>query len=236
VTPFRITDTRTGSGQPNAGMTPSAAATLPVQSHRARHRTCRSIGGGAQRDRVDPTALRVPDCLPRGGDPDADGLQPQLHARRYSGEPRHCTAEFYGGVSIFNHAGSTNVVVDVEGYYTSTPSPMAAVSTTRSPRCVLLAPSSTVPWSRRTRSVPVTVTGTLTGVPANATAVVANVTASFGTNPSFLTVYPAGATMPLASNLNFGANQVVPNRVTVGVGTVGQNRGLQPLRYGERRR
>ena len=31
VTPFRITDTRTGSGQPNAGMTPSAAATLPVQ-------------------------------------------------------------------------------------------------------------------------------------------------------------------------------------------------------------
>ena len=27
-----------------------------------------------------------------------------------------------GMVSIFNHAGSTNVVVDVDGYYTSTPS------------------------------------------------------------------------------------------------------------------
>jgi len=27
-----------------------------------------------------------------------------------------------GKVSIYNHAGSTNVVVDVDGYYTSTPS------------------------------------------------------------------------------------------------------------------
>src|ERR1039458_8341818 len=27
-----------------------------------------------------------------------------------------------GMVSIFNHAGNTNVVVDVDGYYTSTPS------------------------------------------------------------------------------------------------------------------
>jgi hypothetical protein len=127
-----------------------------------------------------------------------------------------------GGVSIFNHAGSTNVVVDVEGYYTSTPSangsglynaisPVRALGTLQHGAVVAA-----------NTSVPVTVTGTLTGVPANATAVVANVTASFGTNPSFLTVYPAGATMPLASNLNFGANQVVPNRVTVGVGTVGQ--------------
>ena len=86
---------------------------------------------------------------------------------------------------------------------------------------MFLAPSARRPVAANT-SVPVTVTGTLTGVPATATAVVANVTAAFGTASSFLTVYPAGVTMPTASNLNFVADQVVANRVTVGVGTGGQ--------------
>jgi hypothetical protein len=38
----------------------------------------------------------------------------------------------------------------------------------------------------------------------------------------FLTVWPAGGTRPLASNLNWAAGQVVPNLVVVGVGTNGQ--------------
>ena len=52
-----------------------------------------------------------------------------------------------------------------------------------------------------------------------------NVTAASATTPSFLTVYPAGVTMPTASNLNFGiqaTNVASANRVTVGVGTAGQ--------------
>jgi hypothetical protein len=74
-------------------------------------------------------------------------------------------------------------------------------------------------------SSPVTVAGTAAadGVPANATAVVTNVTAAHGTQASFLTVYPAGVpAMPTASNVNFTAGQAVANRVTVGVGTGGQ--------------
>ncbi|MHB8323068.1 MAG: CHAP domain-containing protein [Candidatus Dormibacteria bacterium] len=66
---------------------------------------------------------------------------------------------------------------------------------------------------------------TVTGgsVPADATAVVLNVTVT-DTNlaPSYLTVYPAGGALPLASNLNWVPRQTVPNLIVVPVGTNGQ--------------
>ena len=95
-----------------------------------------------------------------------------------------------GMVSIYNHAGNTDVVVDVEGYYTSTPLSNASglynsLSPVRALGCissgVAIGPNS----SQRSQW-----TGTATGVPANASAVVANVTAAQGTKASFLTVYP----------------------------------------------
>ncbi|MEY2581905.1 MAG: hypothetical protein QOE09_1754 [Ilumatobacteraceae bacterium] len=65
------------------------------------------------------------------------------------------------------------------------------------------------------------VTGVV-GVPANATAVVMNVTVDATTGSSFLTVFPAGTTRPLASNLNWVAGTTIPNLVTVKVGAAGQ--------------
>jgi hypothetical protein len=60
-------------------------------------------------------------------------------------------------------------------------------------------------------------------VPVDATGVVMNVTAVAPTQPSFLTVFPAGVTRPLASNLNFVAGQApTPNAVTVDVPASGQ--------------
>jgi len=52
--------------------------------------------------------------------------------------------------------------------------------------------------------------------------VVLNATVTNTTTPSFLTVYPTGASRPLASNLNWIGGQTVPNRVVVKVGTGGQ--------------
>jgi hypothetical protein len=49
-----------------------------------------------------------------------------------------------------------------------------------------------------------------------------NVTATSTTAAGFFTVYPAGATLPLASNLNWTAGVTVPNRVIVRVGTGGK--------------
>ena len=62
-------------------------------------------------------------------------------------------------------------------------------------------------------------------IPGTATAVVLNVTATDPTQPSFLTVYPAGVTRPTASNLNFLPNQTVPNLVEVGIGQTGSTAG-----------
>ncbi len=59
------------------------------------------------------------------------------------------------------------------------------------------------------------------GVPADALAVVLNVTVVDPTGPGFVTAYPAGATVPATSNINYTAGQVVPNLVEVGTGTNG---------------
>jgi hypothetical protein len=55
-------------------------------------------------------------------------------------------------------------------------------------------------------------------VPAQASAVVINATATEGTAGSFVTVWPEGATRPKTSNLNWSPGQTVGNLVTVGVG------------------
>ncbi|MEY2445499.1 MAG: hypothetical protein QOE00_2079 [Ilumatobacteraceae bacterium] len=65
------------------------------------------------------------------------------------------------------------------------------------------------------------VTG-VAGVPGNATAVVMNVTVDKPSGSSFLTVFPAGAARPTASNLNWSAGTTIPNLVTVKIGVGGQ--------------
>jgi hypothetical protein len=51
------------------------------------------------------------------------------------------------------------------------------------------------------------------GVPADATAVVLNVTVSEPTIAGFATVYPCGSTFPTASNLNYVPGSTIPNLV-----------------------
>ena len=54
-------------------------------------------------------------------------------------------------------------------------------------------------------------------VPSTASAIVVNVTAVNPTNAGFLTVYPTGATLPTAANIDFTKGQTVGNEVTVGL-------------------
>jgi hypothetical protein len=51
--------------------------------------------------------------------------------------------------------------------------------------------------------------------------VLTNVTVANPTQLSYLTVYPAGESPPLASNLNFTAGEVVPNLVAAELGSNG---------------
>jgi hypothetical protein len=129
-----------------------------------------------------------------------------------------------GTVEIYNYTGSTDVLVDVEGYYASTVTTSGLYNPLSPYRALgTLAIGQAI---AQDASQAVTVTGTASGVPSSATAVVVNVTAADATASSFLTVYPAGvSTLPQASNLNFGAQaplQAIANRVTVGVGAGGQ--------------
>ncbi|MCB0994089.1 MAG: fibronectin type III domain-containing protein [Acidimicrobiales bacterium] len=71
-----------------------------------------------------------------------------------------------------------------------------------------------------TTSIDVAIGG-VGGVPANATAVVLNVTAAAPSAKGFLTVWPTGAPRPLASSVNFAAGQNTPNLVTVPIGADG---------------
>jgi chitodextrinase len=59
---------------------------------------------------------------------------------------------------------------------------------------------------------------TIPNLPSGTTAVALNVTVTNPTADSYLTVYPAGGTRPVASNLNFERGQTIPNMVLVPVG------------------
>jgi hypothetical protein len=65
-----------------------------------------------------------------------------------------------------------------------------------------------------------TMTGSC-GVPQNATAVSVNVTVAGPTAPGYLTIFPAGAPLPLASMLNYGSGQIRANNAIVPIGTGG---------------
>jgi hypothetical protein len=60
------------------------------------------------------------------------------------------------------------------------------------------------------------------GVPADATALVYNLTVTGPTASSYLTVYPAGTTRPAVSNINFTAGQTLANSGTTKLGTSGR--------------
>ena len=81
----------------------------------------------------------------------------------------------------------------------------------------------TTPWAGGTsRDVVIGGFGT---IPADAAAVVLNVTVTNTTGSSFLTLWPAGTTRPTASSLNWTPGVTIPNAVTVKLGTGGVNAG-----------
>jgi hypothetical protein len=151
-----------------------------------------------------------------------------------------CCTEGYGGeITIDNWQGSTDVIVDVQGYYTSNytltgvvnspgsdivnngglyyPLAPSRVADTRSnsgyqDQNETLGPQSQINFFAGDEP-------NLPGgiVPVNTTAVVLNVTAINPTAASYLTVWGTGSTQPFTSNLNFPAGTTIANRVIVPV-------------------
>ncbi len=131
-----------------------------------------------------------------------------------------------GKASLYNNAGTVHVVADVQGWFTGNTAAPGSTYVPLTPARVLdtrdgtgqsasgqLGPGATIDLK---------VTG-VGGVPATGVEAVAlNVTTTGATgSESFLTVWPAGTSRPLASHLNFAADQDVPNLVIARVGTDG---------------
>jgi hypothetical protein len=211
VTPARITDTRAGSGQPNAGKTIGAGQSLTVQVTGA---------GGVPATGVSAVVLNVTEAdntaggfltaYPQGTTaPIASNLNflsGQIVANRVI-----VPVSASGQINILNHAGNTDVVVDANGYFSdSTGSPSAGslfnpvpparvVDTRNNPNPIGPAGNLTVPIAGSN------------GIPATGTtAAVLNITEPFNTSGGFLTVSPT-APAPLASDVNFVPGLIVAN-------------------------
>jgi alpha-tubulin suppressor-like RCC1 family protein len=129
-------------------------------------------------------------------------------------------------VSLYNEAGDTQLIVDVVGWFSAggsyqamTPARIAdfrgggATVDNQFRGDAVLAPGE---------SRPIKIAGRA-GVPAAAVAaVVLNVTITEPTAASFISVWPAGAARPNASNVNVRAGQTVANAVVVKVGANGE--------------
>jgi hypothetical protein len=113
-----------------------------------------------------------------------------------------------------------DVIVDVLGSFGPYGGRVTAITPERIVDSRSGVGTAAAPWGQgEVRTVAVAGRGS---VPANATAVIANVTATNTTSWGFLSAWPAGAPQPASSNLNFLAGQSVPNLVMLKLGAGGQ--------------
>jgi hypothetical protein len=125
-----------------------------------------------------------------------------------------------GDISFFNNAGSVQLLADIVGYFREgdsvglLPLVPARLLDTRDGtggRLGALGPGE---------SIDLLVAGQ-GGVSATPEAVALNVTVTGPTAGSYLTVWPSGEPMPLASSVNMAPGQTVPNMVLARVGSNG---------------
>jgi hypothetical protein len=129
-----------------------------------------------------------------------------------------------GTVCLFASA-ATHLIVDVTGYFATTnvlvplgaPARLLETRTGLSTVDGLFNGTGLRPDQG---TIQLTVNGRA-GIPANASAVVLNVTVDQVQGSGFLTVYPTGEGRPLASNLNYVRGQTVPNAVIARLGAGG---------------
>ena len=129
-----------------------------------------------------------------------------------------------GTVCLFN-SGATHLVVDIAGYFVdrSVVVPLgepARLLDTRAGGNTIDGAFSGTGLRPSTGTIQLSVSGRA-GIPADASAVVLNVTVDQAQGDGFITVYPTGVDRPNASNLNYLVDQTVPNAVITRLGSGG---------------
>ena len=217
VAPSRICDTRNnGNSTQCVGKTLAAGGTLKV---RVTGNGGVPAGATAVVANVTATGATAQSFLTAYPDGSTRPLASNLNFSAGQSVPNLVTVPLSSGgaLDLYNALGSVNALVDVDGYY-GPGSGEGFTSLAPSRICDTRNNGNSTQCVNQTLSaggtLKVQVTGN-GGVPAGATAVVANVTATGPTAASFLTAYANGAPRPLASNLNFTTGETVPNRVIV---------------------
>ena len=126
-----------------------------------------------------------------------------------------------GRVSIFNHAGSAHVIVDVMGFYATSEGPAGSRFHALNPSRYFDTRATNTPFlQNQTRGFKVTGRN---GVPdAGVTAVAMNVTVADSTLGGYVTVFPGDVGAPPGtSNVNFLPGMTIPNQVIVRVPSSG---------------
>ena len=207
LTPERVLDTRDALGAPAGPVGPGGVVLLDVAGRGG----VPNVGAGSVILNVtvtEPTAASFVTVWPSGDpQPGTSALnmlpgqtRPNLVISRIGAD---------GKVALANEHGTTHLIADVVGWIPSG-SGYTGITPTRE-------------LDTRSNGGPLGVGGTrrldLSGrVPANASAVVLNVTITQPTAPTFITVWPAGVDRPGTSNLNAYPGDTRPVAVIVQLG------------------
>ena len=224
ASPTRICDTRAGEpANQCTGKTLGPQGTLAIQVTGLAGVPQGAVAVAANVTVTDTTAPSYLTVFPGGAVPTASNLNwmpgatvPNLTISALSPG---------GAITVFNEAGSTDVVVDVLGYYTQAGGSGTQFNPLITPTriCDTRAGEPANQCTGKTLgphgTLAIQVAG-LAGVPQGAVAVAINVTATDTTAPSYLTVYPGGTT-PLASSLNWSTGETVPNLVLATLSSTG---------------
>jgi hypothetical protein len=218
VTPARLLDTRDGTGGIGGRFASGDHRDLPVVGHGNVPADATAVVLNVTA--VDPGSYGFVTVWPSGS---AMPLASSLNTAPGRTRPNLVVAKLgtNGAISLYDYAdfGGTDLAVDVVGYFRPGGGAVTAIDPqrlldTRTGLDTTIGPFA----SDETRPVPV---AGRAGVPASATAVVLNLTATEPTQPGFLTVWPAGTDRPLASALNFLPGDNVANLVMVRLGPGG---------------
>lgn len=211
MAPFRVLDTRDGTGGPNIKLGPGVTITVPVD------------GGFSDvlALNVTVTNASAPSYLvvwPAG--------QPHPNSSNLNFDAGQTVANrvivpVAGSISIYNAAGFVDVIADLNGAFR--PERANATAGCRftpiSPTRILDTRNGASPLGPNS-AMAVQVGGTV--VPATAKAVVVNITVTDTSAASYLAAWPDQSPRPLASDLNWSAGATVPSLAVVQLSAAGK--------------
>ncbi|MGB0114075.1 MAG: hypothetical protein WBP59_12700, partial [Ilumatobacteraceae bacterium] len=136
-----------------------------------------------------------------------------------------------GRLCLYSYA-SSDVVVDIVGWFTAGPTTVTSAFVPAVPRRLVDTRNGTgAPKAKVTPSTPLeiavtgtqlTVDGVAVSVPASAEAIAMNLTVVGPSTSGYATVWPCGTSRPTTSSLNYAAGATVGNNVVAPIGANGK--------------